>query len=55
MISRDNPVENMKKIRSMMRPEIISEMSKQAAKRFKEVVDYASEQEEIRKFLERLV
>jgi hypothetical protein len=53
MIGHD-PVENMKKIRSMMRPDIILMMAQKAAQRFK-AIDYESEQVQIQKFLERLV
>jgi len=54
LIGRD-PIQNLKKIRSMMAPETIKEISLNAAERFKDVVDYNHEADMIQNFLERLV
>lgn len=54
LIGRD-PHENSKKIRSLSHPDAIRAMSRHAADRFKQAVDYEGEKEQIRTFLERLV
>jgi hypothetical protein len=51
----DNPAENSKKIKAMLEPERLIEMSHATRDRFRNLVDYGWEQEEIKAFLERLV
>lgn len=50
-----DPVENSKKIKSMSDSAKITEMSLKTVKRFKDVVNYDAESDQIRIFLERLV
>ena len=50
-----DPVENSRKIKSMSDPGKIAAMSFHAKHRFKKVVHYDEEAEQIRRFLERLV
>lgn len=54
LIGRD-PSENSRKIRSMSDPETILAMSRNAVRRFREVINYDSEKDQIRSFLERLI
>lgn len=54
LIGKD-PIENSKKIRSMLEPETIMTMSRFAAERFRQIVDYDNEADQIRTFLERLL
>lgn len=50
----DDPVENSAKIRALSSPDIISSMCAAAHARFKAIVDYKWEEDQIRLFLERL-
>lgn len=54
LIGRDHK-ENSEKIKSMSHPDMIKQMSKLASERFRQVVNYDMEANEIKRFLERLV